>query len=277
MKLTVRKWRRDFYFERSRSWIEGNTFKTHWLNAYAVCVADAERFILRHCLMKAKSLPEGQHPQGLKEFLAQEGQHAVAHDSYIQYLQSQGYKLETSLKIYRWFNFSVLEPLLSPDLAFSLAVGVEHLNTGIAHIGISEDMLRGADEVARQMFDWHFYEEIEHREVAYDLMRKAHCGVVSRTCGVLLAYPLVVLDITLFALLLLNQDRKLFRISSLKAGYRFLFTQEKILFRLARWTLRFFEKDFHPGKFCIDEKTTQNMSRIKNGILNNLGHHQVSK
>jgi hypothetical protein len=101
----------------------------------------------------------------------------------------------------------------------------------------------------KDLFEWHFAEEIEHKSVIFDLQKSVRCGYVQRAVGLVLAHFLI-LGFAMFGLLLLlHQDRLLFKKNTLGTLYKEVSEQNGLVGSLLRNGIDYLRPSFHPWNF----------------------------
>jgi len=190
-----------------RHWFGGSRVATHLVNSVNLLFPIGERFFVRSVRAFLDRIADD--PQLLAEvrgFAGQEGRHAQAHERFFAALEAQGYRirpfLETYERIFRW-----LEARVSPEMRLSVTVALEHYTAIMAENALTDGLLDHAHPAVAQLLRWHATEEIEHKAVAFDVLRAVNPSYSLRLRGMALATAGLVAFWTAGALMLLAQER----------------------------------------------------------------------
>ena len=147
-----------------------------WFVSYSLLVPSAERFIIRSC---RRYLDDPKLPVKLRKDLQlcffQEQQHALAGDGFQNVGESKILGFRTFRKIAEFVNYRCLDLILPSPFKVAVASAMEQMNSAIAAWGLESLDDVSTDNAFKQNNLWHFVEEIEHREVIFDL--QTHLGV----------------------------------------------------------------------------------------------------
>ncbi len=173
--ITVRQMPFEFPDEIDPVFIEGNHERSFAFIAGSLLLPHLEPYLIRSMKAAQKHVTDPVVRDGLKAFVAQEGQHYRIHQKFNESIRRAGFP-----------GLEALEKELSDDyhrfsrsrsLRFNLAYaeGFEALTmNAIKRImepnGFGEDL-----PMYMQMIEWHFVEELEHRTVAFDVYEHV-CG-----------------------------------------------------------------------------------------------------
>jgi predicted metal-dependent hydrolase len=177
----------DFTQPLPRYWFGGNPVATHLANGINLLFPAGERFFVRSV---SHYLPELADDAELlarvRGFAGQEGLHAGAHERFFQVMRDQGYRIDGFLSVYQWAIYRLLEPLVPPALRLAATAAAEHFTATLA-----EGALGSAFEVAHplmaRLLRWHAAEEIEHKDVAFDVLERIDPRPGMRMAGMALA------------------------------------------------------------------------------------------
>ncbi len=204
--ITPRRFAWDLPPDIPKHWLPGNEVVSAVLNAYTILVPANEAFYIRTLKACLPRVGTGELRARCLDFMRQEAQHGVAHQRYWNNLQAQGYRFRT---FERWVGKGVygLTERISPLwLRVSLVSCVEHINAYLAREFLEQRILAGADPRMRDLMEWHFAEEIEHRRVAFDVLQVVAPAYPVRLLGCAMTAFLFYLLMTVLALGLLAQD-----------------------------------------------------------------------
>lgn len=180
-------WR--FSSQSANDWFDGNELLTAMMNVYTLLVPDNEKYYIRSMKPHVERLQSDAQRSEVLEFFRQESLHGVAHRKYWEILSescrgSMAFAKAAELLLYR-----ILEPLQPSWLRLSIVAAIEHINACIAHDYLSKNRMSSAESTLRDLFEWHFAEEIEHKSVAHDFLYALYPGYIRRVAGALVAYP----------------------------------------------------------------------------------------
>lgn len=163
-------------------WANGDVFKSRFFDAFSTTLPEGEKFFIVSLRQFKNELKSPELQQAFKDFVRQEGAHGILHDAYNARLQRQGVDVPAIEAFLKKF-FAMHQRLLSPRMQITLTACAEHLTASMAHSLLDRDstLMEGADERVRALYLWHAAEEIEHKSVAFDVMRDiAGVGYVPR-------------------------------------------------------------------------------------------------
>jgi len=242
----------DFRFgpDIPRYWLADNVVATHMFNGMNLVFPDGERFFIaavRDCT------PSALDPTLLREiraFNAQEGHHAREHERYFAALEAQGYDLAPFLRRFRRFTrWSTRR--LPARLRLALTAGAEHYTSSFGAFAFEDEMLERAHPTMRRLLLWHAAEEIEHKHVAFDVLRASHPSLALRRFGFALS-TIELFGFSMYATRqLIRQDLRAGRIdrARLRRDRRALRERQTQAARLLRERIRaYWRRDFHPGE-----------------------------
>ena len=153
----------------------------------------------------------------------------------------------------RWYTFilyRVLERCIrfvfGPKMLLSTASALEHINAVIAEIGLTHEFLSDADPGVRPLFEWHYAEEIEHKAVVYDVLRKVSRSYVLRILGMPGATICFLGALGIGTMSLLWQDRRLLNRRTLREAWRFFFVNPGFFQKYCEAVRSYLRPSFHP-------------------------------
>jgi predicted metal-dependent hydrolase len=205
--IPVRKPQLEFGPSIRRYWMDDNIVATHFFNGLNLLFPDGERFFVKAVYDHLDRITDPVLLEQAKGFAGQEGQHAHEHEKYFDCLRAQGYEIDRFLRRFhgvyrlatRWFP---------APLRLAMTAGAEHY-TAIFGAGAIDDfpLLGNVDPTMRALIVWHATEEIEHKAVAFDILRATHPSYLLRLAGFVLATAAVFGFSLTATRMLIKQDR----------------------------------------------------------------------
>ena len=260
----------NFNFPSSipKHWLGGCAFKTHLLNSYTLIFPEGEKFFIRSIDKFKKQLKDPSLKMDVRSFMQQETQHYLEHEKFIKNLKEQGYNVEHLTSFVKFMTTKVLEPNFSDKINLSITAGLEHFTALLAEIGLSEGFLQDAEPVMKDLFEWHAAEEIEHKNVAYDVLQEVDDSYTLRVVGLFLAYIILASFSFSYTGALLSQDKKLFDFKTIKTALDVLLLKEKLFLKSISIFMRYLDPEFHPSKIDIEQ--------LAGAVFNQFDEGQVS-
>ncbi|MCH6482747.1 metal-dependent hydrolase [Pseudoxanthomonas sp. LH2527] len=212
--ITARRFTATLSRDIPRHWLPGNEVVSSLLNAYTVLVPANEAFYIRTLNACTPRLQDEGLRQRCQAFIRQEAQHGVAHKRYWDNLDAQGYAYRGIERVVDRGLFRVMDRVAPLWLRVSLVSCVEHINAFLGYEFLAQSILANADPRVRDLMEWHFAEEIEHRAVAFDLLQAVSPRYPVRVIGAVMTTTLFYLLLASLAALLLAQDGRLWRMAT---------------------------------------------------------------
>lgn len=256
-----------------RHWFGGSRAATHMWNGVNLLFPGGERFFVR----SVRHYNDRLSPELLarvKSFCGQEGRHAQAHERLFATLREQGFDVDTIVERYERIAFDYLEKLAPPALRLSITVAAEHFTALMAQDALTVDVADAADPALRDLFIWHAVEELEHKDVAFDVLAEVAPSYALRLAGMVIGAT-VLAGFWIYATnALLEQDG-----SSLLEARRELETLRHSAKRskthsiagnigarvFVRGVMKYFRRDFHPAQRDHSELITRTLARLAAG------------
>jgi uncharacterized protein len=169
-----------------RYWFAGSNAATQIANAVNLLFPAGERFFIRsvrHYLDRVSPELQAQ----VKGFFGQEGRHAQAHEKLFDTLREQGYDIDSILERYERVAYEHIEKKSPRALRLAVTVALEHFTAILAEDALTTDELSHAHPEIRRLLEWHAVEELEHKAVAFDVLKEVAPSYVLRMAGILLA------------------------------------------------------------------------------------------
>jgi len=236
-----------------KHWLDGDAFKSRFFDAMQLLFPNGEKFFI-NCVRDYKDrITDPVLAQQVKDFIYQEGQHAMAHMQFNQRLREQGIAVDHVLDQQDYVENQVFRQKFSKGFTLGMTAAGEHFTAIMCHGFFRAGVMDKADSRVRALYAWHAIEELEHKAVAFDVMQKvAKVGYFTRIASLLfvsLMFPLHTLLITGH---MLSVDGK----NSLKAwlkGLWWLYGWNGLYPRILGHYFAYFKPGFHPWQH--DDRT----------------------
>lgn len=200
----------DFPFAEAgipRHWLGGSMVGTAIANSLNLVFPDGERFFVRSVNHFLPDIDDPQLRERVKHFFGQEGQHAREHERLFEVLREQGYDIDPLLDRYRHLAYEVLAPRVPAKLRLSVTAALEHFTATFAVHALTTGLLdKHAPPVMVELLKWHAAEEIEHKDVAYDVLMAVDNSYALRVAGLAIAVATLWGFWTYFTIELLRQE-----------------------------------------------------------------------
>jgi predicted metal-dependent hydrolase len=139
---------------------------------------------------------------------------------------------------------------------------VEHINAYLGHEFLSQNILAQADPRIKDLMEWHFAEEIEHRRVAFDLLQALAPNYALRVLGFALTAGLFYSLMCAQAISLLAQDGILWRKETWRQLKSHMGSGHHMLRRTLGHLLDYLQPGFHPSQTGDDALAAQVLARL---------------
>lgn len=166
-----------------KHWMGGNVFLTHAVNGVCILFPAGERFFVRAVNHYLSEIDDPALVARVRGFFGQEGRHAKEHERAFTLLEEQGYRIRGFLKVYDFLGYGLIEKIAPYKLSLATTVALEHYTAVLAEHALATDLLEKADPRMRALLSWHAAEEIEHRSVAFDVLKKVDPSYAWRMAG----------------------------------------------------------------------------------------------
>ncbi len=262
LSVQVRRYRWSFEDVCDRNWFARSPAISRWFDVYTLLVPDNEAFYIRTLAPCIEFINDDVQKAELQNFFRQESLHGVAHRAYWVRMQELGIEYRPFLKFANWLLYSVLEPVQPHRLRVSTVAAIEHINACLGHIVLKRDMMRATHGRLRELFYWHFAEEIEHKAVAHQTLATCYPGYATRIVGALVAFPAFYLLSFAGMIYFLWRENSLFRLTTFRDLFHFWVRNgvlKDTFYHLARYFRASFEpwdeNDFYLIDAAINERS----------------------
>jgi predicted metal-dependent hydrolase len=252
--ITVRKPVFDFPGV-PRHWFAGSVLATHTFNGLNLLFPLGERFFIRSVRAFADRIDDPKLAEDIRAFIAQEVRHGMEHERFFENIEAHGFEIRRFLAVYEKVVFGVIEPLMPKKLRLAATAAAEHFTATFAEGAFQAELLAEWEPpVMRDLMLWHAAEEIEHKAVAFDVLKKVDPSYSLRMAGLLLSTVILAGFWTLGTAMLLAQDERVsLRRLRLERGEAKKRNEESAASEMARAFLQYLRPDFHPSDNANEE------------------------
>jgi predicted metal-dependent hydrolase len=164
-------------------WFGGNKWATHMANSLNLLFPLGERFFVRSVSAFVDRLTDPKLRDQVRGFIAQEARHGLEHESFFEQMEAHGSEIRSFLDLYERLAWQTLEPTLSPELRLAVTVSLEHFTATFAHYAFTRPTLDRVHPAMKKLLLWHAAEEIEHKSVAFDVLKAVDPSYRTRVLG----------------------------------------------------------------------------------------------
>lgn len=240
--------------EIPRYWFGGDPFLTRMFDALSLTFPDGERYFIQSVRLFRDQIKDPDLQKRVADFIRQEAQHGIAHDKMNNLMREQGMPVDQFIQRLNYMmNYDLKNR--SPEYNIAVTAAAEHLTALMAETFYGQkDTLRNVHPFVRAMFAWHAIEEMEHRDVAFDVMKD-----VAKTPEWLRQYTLLITTLLMFgftiyrANVMLKHDgfSPMQRLQMNILGLSWFFGKKGTLTRMGKQYRDWFKKDFHPSQHPV--------------------------
>lgn len=240
--------------EIPRYWFAGDPFLTRMFDALSLTFPDGERYFIQSVRLLRDQIQDPDLKQRVADFIRQEAQHGIAHDKMNQVMKDQGMPVDQFIqRLNKIFKFEL--KYRSPQYNIAMTAAAEHLTALMAETFYGEkDTLKDAHPYVRALFAWHAIEEMEHRDVAFDVMQQVgNVPELTRKMALVLTTGLM-FGFTLYRANVMLRYDGFSRIQRLKMnarGLKWLLGKNGKLRKMKPQFQDWFKPDFHPSQHPI--------------------------
>ncbi|MCB9032948.1 MAG: metal-dependent hydrolase [Chitinophagales bacterium] len=252
----------NFVFEKPfpKHWYNDNPIATHFMNAQHLAFPDGEKFFIRSVKAFAdayKNDPELK--KRVNNFIGQEGTHYAEHQKFWDIMESQNLNPMKFVKVFRNSAWNGLEAYarkqfnknkFADKMCLSITVALEHYTAMLAESGIlAPEITQNMPAEMKDLFMWHAAEEIEHKAIPFDVLKKVDDSYALRIGGMAIASWGLWFYLGLGTVMLSIEDEDIKAKDVPKNLLMFLFGFNRTFGgTLRKQFFQYFKKDFHPDQ-----------------------------
>ncbi len=231
-------------------WFAGNPIITHMENAFSILIPPGERFFIRSVRNFEDRATDSESRGLIRAFIQQEGLHTRAHNEFNASLQRFGVDVVREVA-YAERVMASMEKLLPRKMQLGATAFLEHLTAVGAHMLFTQPLI--AESMHPEMvrfWRWNAAEELEHKAVAFDLLRVAGGGYFLRIFSAIAAMLLLTTPFIRIFRRMLKEDGQEITAEMRRQAREINRELQGLQLRMIA---QYFKPGFHPWK-CHDEK-----------------------
>jgi len=224
-------------------WFLNNPILTNIENVFSIIIPAGERFFIRSVRSFEGQVTDPEQKGLIKAFMLQEGLHSQAHTKFNNSMKNFGVDVDRETKYFEKV-LRGFERRLPKKTQLGMTAFLEHLTAAGAH-GILDNP--EFDEMyAPEMLSfwrWHAVEELEHRAVAFDLLKVAKIGYFHRVFSAILVLILLAAPVVKIFRRIMKDDSVTVTREMVKQARE---TNRKLMGPQVRMSVKYFKPGFHP-------------------------------
>lgn len=245
-KVRARKINFQFADDIPRLWLNDRLILTHFFNGANLYLPAFESFSVRVMQNQLKHIQDSNFKHQIRGFIAQEMSHGQTHHKYNQVLRSQGYQFEAYLKFADFVFASLLEKELGAKISLATVAGFEHLTAILTDLALNQNVFKNATPIMKDLWEWHAAEEVEHEDLAFQLLQVVDNSYWLRVLGLFIG-GLILIGFTFSGMLLLaSQEREFISCQTFGDLSKLLFTENKLVPNGFSVFLKYFKSNYCP-------------------------------
>lgn len=170
-------------------WLGNNAQLTAFNNVFSLYIPRGELFFIRSVRNYKDQIKDPELKAMVVAFMQQETLHSKAHDAFNESFKLHGFDVDGELE-YIYKIFDRVEKYVPKIIQLGMTVFFEHITATMA-AGAFEGQLAGEIDPEVHAFNlWHAAEELEHKNVAFDVFKEVGGGYLTRALSGFVA-PLI--------------------------------------------------------------------------------------
>jgi predicted metal-dependent hydrolase len=170
-------------------WNRGRPEFSHIVNAASLAMPYLEPYLIKSMRAARPLVRDPALQADLDNYVRQEATHYRQHRLFNDELKARGYRAIEALETRLAREYAELESTRSPAFNLAYAEGFESMALAVGRMLIEDRqyLFGGSESGVASLVLWHFVEEIEHKNVAYDVFEHLHGNYFRRVHGLLYA------------------------------------------------------------------------------------------
>lgn len=242
-------------------WLHDDVFKSTFFDASSVFIPDGETYLVEVLDSVHDKIKNEKVLHILEHIREEEIAHSKVHTAYNRMIEMEGYEIEgyrKKLKRIFWFvdkTFSV-----KSKLAFCAAF--EHITATGAVLAVNKKIMsKGVDERMKEVWLWHFFEEIDHRSNMFDIYQYLGGGYFRRVLVMSYVASSFLYHAARIQVGLLYQSGNLFNWKVQADGIKFCWGPKGFYITAIQMILRYLKPGFHPSQIEYAKKLESSIHR----------------
>ncbi len=240
----------DFKLDHSipKYWFRNDPFMTRFFDGVCATFPEGERYFISSVRQLRDQVTDPKLLQEVKDFMRQEGQHGLVHTEFNQLLQEQGMPIE-ELLAYQKRVFAWQLKNFTPEFNLAITAACEHITALMAECFFAKtETMADADYRVRAMLAWHSIEEMEHKAVAFDVMKTVQISYAVRASAMVYLTAHFTLESLRHTHDFMKADGFTLRdrIQFARKGLPKIFGRKGLLAPMTKSWLDYFRPSFHP-------------------------------
>lgn len=188
-QMVVRKMPFEFPDDIDPHWNKTKPEWSHMVSGASLAMPFLEPYLVRTMRKALQEIDSEDLKKDVKLYMAQEGQHFKQHRKFNDILIGKGYTELLDVEAQMQKEFADFEKNRSLKFNLAYACGFESMALGIGHwlVRDREYLFGGSDTRVASLILWHFIEEVEHKNVAFDVYQAVYGNYFYRVFGTLYA------------------------------------------------------------------------------------------
>jgi predicted metal-dependent hydrolase len=241
-------------------WVPGQPFVTHTINVLHLLLPAGERWFIDVFTQALPLIRDDKLREEVLGFIGQEAVHARSHQGVLDHWKAKGIDTDPYVQQIDWMFRKALGNRDLPSQRgeqwlierLSIIAAIEHITAMLGNWALNSPALdaAGADPTMMDLLRWHGAEEVEHRAVAFDLLRHLDSRYLRRIRGMLVTAPIMTWLWARGVVFLMRTDPELSG-RNRKARWRHYFRASRRHLlppanQLVRGTLNYARPSYHP-------------------------------
>ena len=231
-------------------WLGGSRLATHFGNAGHVFIPLGEQFFIDTVKQFRDQLDDDRQRRDVKAFIGQEAVHKRAHEQMWDLLRDRGVPIDDYAQVIDAIRS--IERFVPARLRLSVTAALEHYTAVFGYSFLTEDLATAVPDEMARLLAWHGLEELEHRAVAFDVLRTVDDGYLLRIAGFAVATGLlVVVPLTGTAMFAVADRRRPTSSGKAAVGTGLQTMSARFVRRMSGHLADYLRPGFHPGDLTM--------------------------
>lgn len=182
-------------------------------NTLSLVFPEGERFFIRSVKRFQDQVADPLLQKEIKAFIAQETQHGRMHEMYNDQFILKRSPEEIANRGPRSARFQAFENFLvnyiTPKLPLSMTAAAEHYTATWAGVAFDDERVKRLPQSLKYLIYWHAIEEVEHKHVAYNVLKAVDGSYFVRAAGMVVQSIMMGTNLPLLFLELLRREEEI--------------------------------------------------------------------